>query len=60
MPLAGRFCVGRAWSRLMRRISILLDAYSWPLAVLAVSVSFVSDAGAGLGLALLVALWLWP
>jgi len=38
----------------------LLDAYSLPIAALAIGMSLISDAGAGLGLSILAALWLWP
>lgn len=44
----------------MHRLTALIDAYSLPLAALAIGVSLISDAGAVLGLAILAALWLWP
>lgn len=44
----------------MHRLTALINAYSLPLAALAVGVSLISDTGAGIGLAILAALWLWP
>lgn len=44
----------------MHCLTALIDAYSLPLAALAVGLSLISDSGAVLGLAILAALWLWP